>query len=143
MVKKLTKFLVFIISFFSFLTIPRQILAAVDPPTTAPVKPTGIYNPALPKSLSDTSGPTFLQNVLQLGIRLFFVAGAIVFFFMLLIGGIKWISAGGDKARLESAQKQITHALVGLAILLSTFAIIKLVGYLFGIDLLKFTLPTL
>jgi len=143
MVKKLTKFLVFIISFFSFLTIPRQILAAVDPPTTAPVKPTGIYNPVLPKSLSDTSGPTFLQNVLQLGIRLFFVAGAIVFFFMLLIGGIKWISAGGDKARLEGAQKQITHALVGLAILLSTFAIIGLIGYLFGIDLLKITLPTL
>lgn len=143
MVKKLTKFLVFIISFFSFLTIPRQILAAVDPPTTAPVKPTGIYNPVLPKSLSDTSDPTFLQNVLQLGIRLFFVAGAIVFFFMLLIGGIKWISAGGDKARLEGAQKQITHALVGLAILLSTFAIIGLIGYLFGIDLLKITLPTL
>ena len=142
MSKKLTKFLVFIISFFSFLTIPGQIIAAVDPPTTAPVKPTGIYNPAL-KELSDTSGPAFLQNILQLAIRLFFVVGAVIFFFMMLIGGIKWISAGGDKARLEGAQKQITHALVGLAILLSTFAIIKLVGYLFGIDLLKFTLPTL
>lgn len=62
---------------------------------------------------------------------------------MMLVGGIGWISGGGDKARLESAQKQITHSLIGLAILFSVFAIIKLVGSLFGIDLLKITLPTL
>jgi len=102
-----------------------------------------VYNPALPQDLRDTSGPAFLQKILQLGISLALVIGAIIFFFMLLVGGISWISGGGDKAKLESAQKKITHALIGLAILLSTFAIIKLVGYLFGIDLLKITLPTL
>ena len=102
-----------------------------------------VYNPVLPKELSDTSGPVFLQNILQLGIRLVLVIGTVIFFFMMLIGGIKWISGGGDKARLEGAQKQITHSLIGLAILLSAFAIIKLVGSLFGIDLLKITLPTL
>jgi len=128
-----------VIAFQLFLISPRQILATASFPSPGV---TGVYNPAL-KDLSDTSGPVFLQNILQLGIRLAFVVGAIVFFFMLLIGGIKWISAGGDKARLEGAQKQITHALIGLAILLSAFAIIKLVGSLFGIDLLKITLPTL
>ena len=102
-----------------------------------------VYNPALPINLSRTPGTSFLQKILQLGISLALVIGAIIFFFMLLVGGISWISGGGDKAKLESAQKKITHALIGLAILLSTFAIIKLVGYLFGIDLLKFTLPTL
>ena len=164
MYKKILKFPVFFILIaLGLLISPRQILAVCDIPH-CPEGDTSqcaaqcqdcswcqgfenitgkVRNPVLPIGLSTTPGTVFLQNLLQGGIRLFFVAGAIIFFFMLLIGGIKWISAGGDKARLESAQKQITHALVGLAILLSTFAIIKLVGYLFGIDLLKFTLPTL
>ena len=103
---------------------------------------TSIYNPAL-KELSNTSGTTFLQNILQLGIRLGFVTGAIIFFFMLISGGIKWISSAGDKTRLEEAQKQITHALIGLAILFSVFAIIRLLNYVFGIDLLQISLPTL
>ncbi len=162
--KNLTKILFSLtIAFLVFLISPRQILACAAPALC----PSGdasvcslpdcsdcswciyedisgkVVNPVLPAGLSRTPGTTFLQNLLQGGIRLFFVAGTIIFFFMLLIGGIGWISAGGDKARLEGAQKRITHALVGLAILLSTFAIIELVGYLFGIDLLKITLPTL
>lgn len=167
--KKIAKILTFFTVLASvFLTSPRQVLgcapAALCNPNDASTcslsqcadcsyciegpEPrediTGkIFNKVLPEDLSRTPGTTFLQKILQVGIRLFFVAGAIIFFFMLLIGGVKWISAGGDKARLEGAQKQITHALAGLAILLSTFAIIRLVGYLFGIDLLTITLPTL
>lgn len=102
-----------------------------------------VYNPALPNTLSTTKGTSFLQKILQLGISLALVIGAIIFFFMMLAGGINWITGGGDKPKMESAQKQITHSLIGLAILFSAFAIIKLVGSLFGIDLLKITLPTL
>jgi len=163
--KKLVKILAFFIfAALFFLISPRQILAICVPAlcgscpaltecadcTWCQEAPeprediTGkVFNPVLPEDLSRTPGDIFLRDILQGGIRLAFVIGAIIFFFMLVIGGIKWISAGGDKARLEGAQKQITHALAGLAILLSTFAIIRLVGYLFGIDLLQITLPTL
>ena len=146
MKKKLVKILAFfIVTGLVFLISPRQILATTDFPGNPDKESISgkVFNPVLPEGLSQTTGSAFLRNILQGGIRLAFVIGAIIFFFMLLIGGIGWISAGGDKARLEGAQKRITHALVGLAILLSTFAIIQLVGYLFGIDLLKITLPTL
>jgi len=56
---------------------------------------------------------------------------------------VKWLSSSGDKVKLESAQKQISSGLVGLVILLSSFAVIKLIETLFGIDLLNFNLPTL
>lgn len=102
-----------------------------------------IINKALPGTLSVLTGTSFLRKLLRTGISLAFTVGTIIFFFMLLVGGVKWISGGSDKARLEGAQKQITHALVGLAILLLSFAIIGLIGYLFGIDLLKISLPTL
>lgn len=102
-----------------------------------------IFNPALPDTLVDLPGETFLQKLLRTGISLVFVAGSVIFLFMILTGAVQWISSGSDKAKLEGAQKQITHALIGLALLLSTFAIIRLLGSIFGIDLLNINLPKL
>lgn len=102
-----------------------------------------IINPVLPEDLTNMEGRTFLQNFLNLGINLGFIIGAIIFFFMLTSGAIKWISSSGDKTKLETAQKQITSALTGLAILFCIFAIIKLIETLFGISITKFNLPTL
>jgi len=130
-----------IFSFLGFLSSAKLVFGQSPGPTE---DITGkIYNPILPPNLSATSGMTFLQNLLKTGISLAFVVGGLIFFFMLLTGGVRWMSAGSDKGKLEGAQKQITHALVGLAILLLSFAIIELIGYLFGIDLLKISLPTL
>lgn len=102
-----------------------------------------VHNPVLPDILSGMPGATFLQNLLRTGIGLLFIAGAVIFFIILGSGGIKWLSSSGDKVKLESAQKQVTSGLVGLAILLSVYAIIQLINTLFGIDLLNLTLPTL
>lgn len=102
-----------------------------------------INNPLLPARLSNLSGISFLEKFLVLGIRLGFFIGAVIFFFMLIIGAIRWITSGGDKAGLEGAKNQITHALIGLVILLSFFAIINLVGTIFGISFINLTLPTL
>lgn len=75
-------------------------------------------------------------------IRLILVIAAILFFFMLVIGGIQWIVSGGDKAGSENARKRITSALVGLAIVFAAWAIVALVKSLFGIDILNLELPT-
>jgi TRAP-type C4-dicarboxylate transport system permease small subunit len=102
-----------------------------------------IVNPVLPQKLTTMTGTSFLTKFLKLGVTLILVLGSIIFIFILTSGGIKWLSSSGDKAKLESAQKQISSGFVGLVILLSAFAIIQLVQVLFGIDLLSFTLPTL
>ena len=102
-----------------------------------------IFNPALPDPLIDLSGESFLEKILKIGITLTIIFGSIAFIFILTSGGVKWLSSSGDKVKLESAQKQISSGLVGLVILLSSFAVIKLIETLFGIDLLNFNLPTL
>jgi len=102
-----------------------------------------IVNPVLPNKLSTMPGTIFLKNILKSGITLILIAGSVIFFFILTSGGLKWLSSSGDKVKLESAQKQISSGFVGLVILLSSFAIIKLIETLFGIDLLNITLPTL
>jgi len=75
-------------------------------------------------------------------IKLTLVIAAIVFFFILVIGGIQWIASGGDKAQTEAARNRITAALVGLVIVFAAWAIIALINTFFGIDIFSLTLPT-
>jgi len=75
-------------------------------------------------------------------IQLAMVIAAIVFFFILVIGGIKWIASSGDKAQTETARNQITAALVGLVIVFAAWAILQLIKTFFGIDIFSLTIPT-
>lgn len=76
-------------------------------------------------------------------IRLVLVIVALVFFAMLIWGGVRWITSKGDKGEVENARNQITHALIGLAIVFVAWAIIKLIETLFGISILQLEIPTL
>lgn len=75
-------------------------------------------------------------------VGLILVLAGLAFFFILVIGGIKWILSGGDKAHTEGARNQITAALVGLVIVFSAWAIIGLINTFFGINLLQLKIPT-
>jgi hypothetical protein len=105
-----------------------------------------ITNPILPSpaaGASGNAGVTFLQRAVPAAITLGFIVGAVVFFFTLLIGGIQWISSGGDKQAVEAARGKVTNAFIGLIILFALFAIIQLLNTFFGIHILQLTLPTL
>jgi hypothetical protein len=89
------------------------------------------------ESLSRGDSTAFLNVFLPHAIGLLFVSGVLFFFFMLIWGAISWIISGGDKAYIESSRSRITNALVGLVILFSTFAVVKLIEAFFGIDILS------
>ncbi len=91
------------------------------------------------KSLQTVTVPAIIQS----GITLILIVAAIAFFVMLVLGGVRWILSGGDKGQTEAARNQITAALVGLVIVFAAWAIIQLVGSLFGINIFnKLTLPS-
>lgn len=75
-------------------------------------------------------------------IKLILVVAGLAFFFILVIGGVKWIISGGDKAHTEGARNQITAALVGLVIVFSAWAILQLINTFFGVNILELTLPS-
>jgi hypothetical protein len=70
-------------------------------------------------------------------LKLILVIAGVAFFFILVIGGVKWIISGGDKAHTEGARNQITAALVGLVIVFSAWAIVALIQTFFGVNLLN------
>lgn len=82
-----------------------------------------------------------IANLISAVIIIILVIAALVFLFMLVLGGIKYITSGGDKGATESARSQITAALIGLVIVFAAWAIINLVSVFFGIDILQLNIP--
>lgn len=56
----------------------------------------------------------------------------------IVLGGLQWITSGGDKAKVQAARNKLTWAIVGLIVAFSGFFIISLIGYFFKVDLLRF-----
>ena len=77
-----------------------------------------------------------VPNLISGGISFLLITASVVFFFILVIGGIQWIVSGGDKTGAENARKKITNALIGLAIVFIAWAIIRLVSSVFGVDII-------
>lgn len=69
-------------------------------------------------------------------IGLMTVIAGIWFVFQFLIAGYKWMSSVGDKGKLQEAQNHILHAVIGLIIAVSAYAIVNIVSATLGIDLL-------
>ena len=94
-----------------------------------------------PKGKFANLGALTIGGIVSGLVRLILVIAALVFFFILIIGGIRWIASGGDKAQTENARNQITAALVGLVIVFAAWAIVKLIQTFFGIDIFSLDIP--
>ena len=113
------------------------------------VDPDTITNPVLGPRLQGLIGDfgdspvaffqIFLPKLLTLGL----IIGVLFFFFIMIMGAIQWISSGGDKNALEEAKHKITNAIVGIVILFSVFAILKLIENFFGISILTLDIGSL
>src|SRR3989344_2494063 len=99
-----------------------------------------IGNPTLGDNLQALEGAGYFDSLLSTLITIIFIAGGIIFVFMLLTGGVQWITAGGSKDGLENARKKISTAIVGLIILFSAYALIKLIENIFGISIININL---
>lgn len=100
----------------------------------------GITNPALKDTLQGMDGATFLGTLLPNAITLLLIVAGVVLLFILIIGGIRYMLSGGDKAQAEAARGQLTSALIGIVLVFSAFAIINLIGIFFGINLINIDL---
>jgi hypothetical protein len=62
----------------------------------------------------------------------------IVLFILLLSGGFKYITSGGDPKATEGAQKTITYAIIGLVLILLSYLILVLIKTITGVDVTQF-----
>lgn len=109
---------------FCFLALPKLVFAqpVVD-----------VHPPELPQFA--------IANLIILIIRLLVIAGFILAFIFLLIGGIRWITSAGDAKSVEGAKSMVTAATVGLILVVSAFAVIRLIEYFFQVSIISNSIP--
>ena len=74
--------------------------------------------------------PNLYKQLVNLGL---FFAGFVAVVFI-IIGGIRYITSGGDPKQAGSARQVITYALIGLVLILLSFTIVNFLAYITGAD---------
>ncbi len=96
----------------SLATLPMQAMAAID---------TG-EDITAPKGFATNIG-----SLINGALSFIMVIAALLVFLYLILGGIEWITSGGDKGKTENARNKITAAVIGLIILAASYAILLII----------------
>jgi hypothetical protein len=87
-----------------------------------------------------SDGIVILTGFISKVIGILTIIAIIWFVFTFIAGAIGYMSAGGDKAAIESARKKIVNGVIGLVLVIISVFVVSLIGYLIGIpDILNIT----
>lgn len=98
----------------------------------------GGTNIAAPNGIP-SGGINVVSKALSNGLTIMIILCVVLALIFLVLGGIQWITSGGDKSKIQAARAKLTWAIVGLVVAFSAFFIVSLLGYIFKVDLLKFS----
>ncbi|MFZ2025547.1 MAG: hypothetical protein WAV51_04680 [Microgenomates group bacterium] len=82
---------------------------------------------------ADSALSSFTHTISAI-IGLLTAVAAVWFLVQITLGGISWITAAGEKSKLTEARDKITHAFIGLIIVVAGWGILALAGQFFGWD---------
>ncbi len=83
--------------------------------------------------------PAFTEftNVFSTALGVLTISAGLWFIIQVFGGAFQWLASGGDKDGVQKAQKKITNAIVGLFVVVFSYALISIVGLIFGINILS------
>lgn len=65
------------------------------------------------------------------------IVSGLAFALYFLLGGLTWITAGGDKGKIEAAKAKMTNGAIGMIVIAVSYAVVWIVGKALGIDILN------
>ena len=74
-----------------------------------------------------------IGKLISSGIQFILIGAGLIAFVYLLLGGIQWITSGGDKAGVDAARQKILAAVIGLIIVFATWALIRVIEGFLGV----------
>ncbi|MDO8503750.1 MAG: pilin [bacterium] len=90
----------------------------------------GEVDKAGPEGVATLKGlEVIFENVISVALAL----AGIVLFVMFLIGGFRFITSGGDPKAVEAAKGTLTHAVLGLIVVILAFLILQLIANITGV----------
>lgn len=75
-----------------------------------------------------------LNDLVKNGVYIVVGIAGLIFFFMLILGGLKYLNSGGDEKATASARGTLTSAFIGLVIVVAAFLIAQLLFTIFGLQ---------
>ena len=81
-----------------------------------------------------------LEDVFESVVTSLLALGGIVLFLMLLSGGFKYLTSGGDPKAVEGAKNTLTYAIGGLVLLAFSYLILVIIGTFTGADVTNFVI---
>src|SRR5688572_1631389 len=101
------------------------------------VAPDGGFTGFGPLGTPTGDGVSTFSKFISSAIGLMTIVGIVWFIFIFVTGAIGIMSAGSDKGALESNRKKIVTGIMGLVFVIISLFVVKLIGYLLGIDILN------
>lgn len=106
-----------------------------------------ITNPVLKnQNITSANSGTYVNSIVQAFVTLLVIVGVIYFVINFILAGFHMISSQGDPKKFEEAQKSLIYSILGITLVFIVFAILKVIGHVFGItglDELTITWPTI
>lgn len=111
------------------------------------IKPVyAIQNPIIDNSQQWRANPeAFVNNVISSIVSFFIIIAILYFFANILHAGYLFILSKGDKNQVKEVQEKMSYSFIGIVVVFSVFALLKLLGFIFGItglDTLQLTWPS-
>lgn len=77
-------------------------------------------------------------------VNILLVLAVVLALIFLIWGGVRWISSGGDKGKIDSARSTIVAAIVGLILAFLAYFFVNILAFFFtGQSFTSLTIPTL
>jgi LPXTG-motif cell wall-anchored protein len=78
------------------------------------------------------------SNILTVSVSLAIFA----LFVMLLVGGFRYLTAGGDQKAATGAQQTMTYAVLGIGLMAVAYLIFRIIEVFTGVTITKFVIPS-
>lgn len=96
--------------------------------------------------IQDVNGvkvPTFkcFEAIFSRLLQIILPLAVVALFVMLVIGGFKYLTSGGDQKKTASAQQTMTYAVAGIGLMAIAFLVFKIIEAFTGVNILEFTIP--
>ena len=78
---------------------------------------------------------TPFSQVIASAVNGFIIIGALLLLLYLLMGAVNWITAGGDKGKVEAARNKIIQSVIGFIVLIAVWGLYVLMLNILGVDL--------
>ncbi|MFH1961226.1 MAG: hypothetical protein ABIJ38_03285 [Patescibacteria group bacterium] len=95
------------------------------------------FNNALAYTISNPTQYGDIGSIVTTLIPNIYVVAGLVFFFLLVMGGINYMMAGGDDKAINKAKNTLTAAVIGFAIVFGSAFVIKILEVVLGINIFR------